>query len=261
MTAGPTPRRPWRRRRRAPRPPPRCRAARRARCPRCRARGHADPQALDAVGRARAQRAGTGSGSRWSRGGSWPAITSSSQARRRRRWGEGPDLVEARGEGDEPVAADTRRRWASCPTTPHSAAGWRIEPPVSEPSASGAKPAATAAALSRPRSRPAPGEGRAGCGWAERRVLGGGAHGELVEVGLADDHRAGGRRRSTTVASYGGRQPLEDLRDEQVVGTPRVHRLSLSATGTPASGPGSSPAATGVDLVGRGPGLVGQSPG
>ena len=32
------------------------------------------------------------------------------------------------------------------PTTPHSAAGWRIEPPVSEPSESGAKPAATAAA-------------------------------------------------------------------------------------------------------------------
>jgi hypothetical protein len=34
------------------------------------------------------------------------------------------------------------------------------------------------------------------------------------------------------------------MRDEHVVGTPRVHRLSLSATGTPASGPGSSPAAT-----------------
>ncbi len=33
------------------------------------------------------------------------------------------------------------------PTTPHSAAGWRIDPPVSEPRASGAKPAATAAAL------------------------------------------------------------------------------------------------------------------
>ena len=31
------------------------------------------------------------------------------------------------------------------PTTPHSAAGWRIEPPVSVPSASGANPAATAA--------------------------------------------------------------------------------------------------------------------
>src|SRR2546428_14175892 len=33
------------------------------------------------------------------------------------------------------------------PTIPHSAAGWRIEPPVSVPSAHGARPAATAAAL------------------------------------------------------------------------------------------------------------------
>src|SRR5829696_8765232 len=33
------------------------------------------------------------------------------------------------------------------PTTPHSAAGWRIEPPVSLPRPTAAKPAATAAAL------------------------------------------------------------------------------------------------------------------
>jgi hypothetical protein len=32
------------------------------------------------------------------------------------------------------------------PTTPQSAAGWRIEPPVSVPIAHGARPAATAAA-------------------------------------------------------------------------------------------------------------------
>ena len=32
------------------------------------------------------------------------------------------------------------------PTTPQSDAGWRIEPPVSEPSAQSASPAATAAA-------------------------------------------------------------------------------------------------------------------
>ena len=32
------------------------------------------------------------------------------------------------------------------PTTPHREAGWRIEPPVSVPSASGASHAATAAA-------------------------------------------------------------------------------------------------------------------
>ena len=33
------------------------------------------------------------------------------------------------------------------PTTPHSAAGWRIDPPVSDPNAPAANPAATAAAL------------------------------------------------------------------------------------------------------------------
>ena len=32
------------------------------------------------------------------------------------------------------------------PTTPQNAAGWRIEPPVSEPNANGTLPAATAAA-------------------------------------------------------------------------------------------------------------------
>jgi hypothetical protein len=45
------------------------------------------------------------------------------------------------------------------------------------------------------------------------------------------------------VPSYGGVQPSR-IFDEHVVGTPRVHMLSFSATGTPASGPGSRPAAT-----------------
>ena len=47
----------------------------------------------------------------------------------------------------------------------------------------------------------------------------------------------------TIVASYGGFHPSR-IFDEHVVGIPRVHMLSLSATGTPASGPGSLPAAT-----------------
>ncbi len=51
------------------------------------------------------------------------------------------------------------------------------------------------------------------------------------------------RSRTTTVASYCGRQPSR-IRDEHVVGTPLVQMLSLSATGTPASGPTSWPAAT-----------------
>ena len=89
---------------------------------------------------------------------------------------------------------------------------------MSEPSASGAKPAATAAAL--PPEEP-PGTRLAVvrvAGGTEGRVLGRGAHGELVEVGLADD-RPRRRRRgaATTVASYGGRQPSR-IRDEQVVG-------------------------------------------
>src|SRR5687768_5553380 len=42
--------------------------------------------------------------------------------------------------------------------------------------------------------------------------------------------------RRTTVASYGGTN-VSRIRDEAVVRMPRVQRLSLSATGTPASGP------------------------
>ena len=128
------------------------------------------------------------------------------------------------------------------PTTPHSAAGWRIEPPVSEPSPRAAKPAATAAEL--PPDDP-PGTRPVSCGL---RV---GPKAEFsVELPMANSSRLvlpmtmapAARSRSTTVASYGGAQPSR-IRDEHVVGTPRVHRLSLSATGTPASGPGSSPAA------------------
>ena len=51
---------------------------------------------------------------------------------------------------DEPKAtrpARERRPYVGLkPEIPHSAAGWRTEPPVSEPSASGTSPAATAAA-------------------------------------------------------------------------------------------------------------------
>src|SRR6202166_3646069 len=129
------------------------------------------------------------------------------------------------------------------PTTPHKAAGWRIEPPVSEPSASGARPAATAAA-----DTPADPPGARSGAWGLR----GGQNAEFsVEDPMANSSRLvlpittapAARRRSTTVASYGGRQPSR-IRDEHVVGTPRVHMLSFNATGTPASGPGSSPAAT-----------------
>src|SRR5438094_3371367 len=104
-------------------------------------------------------------------------------------------------------------------------------------------PAATAAAL--PPEDP-PGTRLGSCGL---RV---GPNAEFsVELPMANSSRLvlpmgippAATMRDTTVASYGGSQPSRIL-DEQVVGVPRVHRLSFRATGTPASGPGSSPAAT-----------------
>src|SRR5918999_5847195 len=107
------------------------------------------------------------------------------------------------------------------PTTPHRAAGWRMEPPVSEPRPRAAKPAATAAALP-PLEPPATRE--ASCGF---RV---GPKAECsVDEPMANSSRLvlptttapASRRRVTTVASYGGRHPSRIL-EAQVVGTPRV---------------------------------------
>src|SRR3954451_15820904 len=122
------------------------------------------------------------------------------------------------------------------PTTPQRPAGWRIDPPVSDPSASGAKPAATAAAD--PPDEP---PGTRVRSWGLRV----GPNAEFsVELPMANSSRLvlptmtapAARNRSTTVASYGGNQPSR-MRDEHVVGTRRVVMLSLRATGTPASGP------------------------
>src|SRR3954447_6899419 len=110
-------------------------------------------------------------------------------------------------------------------------------PPGSDRRAPAANPAATAAALP-PLEPPGTRDGSHGL-----RV---GPNAEFsVEEPIANSSRfvlptttaPAARRRSTTVASYGGRQPSRIL-EPQVVGSPRVHMLSLSATGTPASGPG-----------------------
>src|SRR6478672_297035 len=118
-----------------------------------------------------------------------------------------------------------------------------MEPPVSEPSASGAIPAATAAALP-PLDPPGTRVGSWGLRVGPKAEF-------SVDEPMANSSRLvlptntapASRRRVTAVASYGGLQPSR-IRDPQVVGSPRVHRMSLRATGTPASGPGSSPATT-----------------
>ena len=104
---------------------------------------------------------------------------------------ERSDLIERRREGEQAVARDAavgRLEARRCRRAPPAGGS---NPPVSEPSASGAIPAATATAdppLDPPGMRSVrPRISRR----AERRVLGRRAHRELVAVGLADDDRAG----------------------------------------------------------------------
>src|SRR2546429_1147059 len=126
---------------------------------------------------------------------------------------------------------------------PQYAAGRRIEPPVSVPSAP--RHCAAATATAEPPDDP-PGTRSASQGL---RV---GPNAEFsVDEPMANSSRLvlptttapASASRDTIVASYGGRQ-FSRMRDEHVVGTPLVHMLSLRATATPASRPGSSPPAT-----------------
>ena len=125
---------------------------------------------------------------------------------------ERADLVERAGEGDQAVAATRRRRWASCRPRRRArpAGGWsrRCRSPG---------PRAPRRRRRRRRSRPMEPPGTVArsqglCVGPEGRVLGGGAHGELVHVGLAEhddvvapDAPHGGRRVDRLVVA-------EDLR-------------------------------------------------
>ena len=99
---------------------------------------------------------------------------------------------------------------------PQKAAGWRIEPPVSDPRASGANPAATAAAL--------PPDDPPGTRLVSRGFLVGPKAEFSVDEPIANSSRLvlptatapAARNRSTTVASYGGFHPSR-IFDEQVV--------------------------------------------
>jgi hypothetical protein len=100
------------------------------------------------------------------------------------------------------------------PTMPQKAAGWRIEPPVSVPVAPRHARAATAAA--EPPDEPLPGIGhRAERAGGVRR-----AHGEFVEVGLAERDRA----RRLELGGH-GRFVLRDEVAENFRGSGRLHGL------------------------------------
>src|SRR5580658_10272184 len=128
------------------------------------------------------------------------------------------------------------------PTTPQNAAGSRIEPPVSLPKPSGAMPAATAA-LDPPDEPPGTRVSSHGLRVTPRALF---SHelpiansSRLVfPIGIAPASMA----RATAVAVYGAIQ-VARIFDAQVVRVPVRHMLSLTASGTPASG-SVSPAAT-----------------
>ncbi len=98
------------------------------------------------------------------------------------------------------------------PTVAVSAAGWRIEPPVSEPmrqrrlEGGQRGGAATAGTAGHPVGVPRV------AGRAVGRVLGRAAHGELVHVGLAEDRDAGGAQPGGHRRVVGRHPALEDLR-------------------------------------------------
>src|SRR5688500_3739180 len=129
------------------------------------------------------------------------------------------------------------------PTTPHMAAGWRIEPPVSEPIAPRHIRAASAAAL--PPEEP-PGTRSVSHGF---RV---GPNALFsVELPIANSSRfvfptmiaPASSSFRVTVASYGERK-FASIFDEHVVVPNVVQTLSFRAIGTPARGPFRFPSST-----------------
>src|SRR5918992_4638621 len=125
---------------------------------------------------------------------------------------------------------------------PVTAAGWRMDPPVSVPVLNGASYAATAA--DEPPDDPPGTLFRSHGLWLGPKAL------FSVDEPIANSSMLvlpkmtspAARSRAVTVASYGGRHPSRIL-EPQVVGMSWVQNTSLCAMGTPARGPSRSPAA------------------
>src|SRR5216117_370470 len=122
------------------------------------------------------------------------------------------------------------------PTIPQNDAGWRTEPPVSEPRPAGTAPAATSAA--EPPDEP-PGTRVLSKGWTAR------PYAECsVDEPIANSSQfvlpaisaPAALSFATAVASYGERYPSR-MREPQVVVNSSVQMLSFTATGMPYSTP------------------------
>src|SRR5919106_1461648 len=172
---------------------------------------------------------------------SCPAMVESSVAQSRTSRVNVPTVSSAEAKAMSPYR-EMRPYVGFNPTTPHSAAGWRTEPPVSVPSPHTASPAATAAA--EPPEEP-PGTVDTSHGL---RV---GKYEEFsVEEPMANSSQfvlpsrgvPAAFSRAQHVASYGGTYVLR-ICEPHVVVTPAVTNTSFRARGMPAAaGKSSSPA-------------------
>jgi hypothetical protein len=157
-----------------------------------------------------------------------PAITVSSRATSSTVAPIGPQWSTLASNAQMPVYG-TRPCVGFRPTPPHEAAGMRIDPPWSRPSAIGASPAAIAAAL--PLEKP-PVERSGACGLVTRA-------GQLVwlwpeklrfsQTVLPWIVPPAARMRLTTVASLSATKP-SNTREPLRIGSPRTSVLSLMPT-------------------------------
>ena len=137
------------------------------------------------------------------------------------------------------------------PTTPQNEAGRITEPLVWLPIAKGAMPAATAAA--EPLDEP-PGVRAGSCGL---RVLPGVKQANSVVTVLPSTTAPAARSRATIAASWSGRRPAW-MTLPCSVGKSAVSTMSLTATGTPCSGPSALPGALAlVECARLGAGMLG----
>src|SRR5665811_8174 len=135
----------------------------------------------------------------------------------------------------------TRPRWGFKPNSPQHAAGILIEPPPSPPRAAGTKPAATAAAD--PPLDP-PVDLSVSQGFLVNPCAVDSVNGHWPNSGMAVlpmITAPAARSRRTTSASAGAGVEFE--RPPNVVTCPATSISSLMATGSPCSGPSSSPRA------------------
>ncbi len=197
--------------------------------------GDAQPGRLPTTGGAKSA-PGSPSASGTCRSG--PAITDRARARSPTLRASGPEMPSA-SQWFSFGQAGTRPRLGRSPTTPQNDAGLRSEPPMSEPSASGTIPAASAHAAP-PLDPPALRVGSTGLRVVPKTVLNvwlpAANSGTFVfPIGTAPARRIRSTTRSSCVGTLS-----RSSGEPYVVSHPATSWVSLNAHGSPCSGPRSS---------------------